>query len=168
MAKKYYYHLVSHNKFKVGDTLEIGTRGNGMWHDIYESNQMKELTDKDRIIEEYDFIVRELAAEEVRKEEFPNLPSRLKCLYICDNIENCKKRVEKFKGLNVDVTQIIKISLSEEPYAVNAKLFPKIRASYNEYKEYARNFFKSMKKGGKSEDEYLFVGTLTVEEVFEI
>lgn len=172
---KYYYHLVSDNTFKVGDKIEIGKSGNGMWKDVYAStiikNNPKNELEKDEILSQYDFILGELAAEELRCEEFPNLPSRLKCLYLCDSKQAVEKRVKKFSkiynAIGREVTQIIKVSVDNEPYACTQDFLLKTKSNFLEYKDLARKFFLGMKKGSKA-NFYMFVGTLTVEKVYKI
>ncbi len=112
--KKYYYHLVSDNIWQVGDKIEIGSKGFGMWNDVYDFVAMNKLdfkTEKDRVIEEYDFIIRELASEEVRQTEFPNLPSRLRCLWLCEDIKDCEKRVQELEDLAEQFRKLLKLNL---------------------------------------------------------
>lgn len=167
---KYYYHLVSGRTFNVGDELVVGEEGYGGWKDVYESAHLKKLidsgADKQLLIEEFDFIIRELAAEEVRQKEFPDFPSRLSCLWLCEDIKDCQKRVEPFKRLGINVTQIIKASLSGKIINVNTNHIKKSGSTYNEYKQKARNFFTDTKKSKDSV--VMFSGKLKVEQVYPI
>lgn len=167
--KKYYYHLVSNNNWQVGDEIEIGAEGYGMWNDVYNFSAMNEINtaaDKDRVIEEYDFIIRELAAEEVRQKEFPNLPSRLRCLWLCEDIADCEKRVSEFRRLGREVNQIVKVELNGTILNVNPENLPKSRKTYNEYKQCARKFFTDNQK--REGSVIMFVGKLKVVESFKV
>lgn len=167
--KKYYYHLVSDNIWQVGDKIEIGAKGFGMWNDVYDFVAMNKLdfkTEKDRVIEEYDFIIWELASEEVRQTEFPNLPSRLRCLWLCEDIKDCEKRVQEFRRLGRTVSQIVKVELDGNILNVNPENLPKSKKSYNQYKECARKFFTDNEK--RENSVIMFTGILTVVEVYNI
>lgn len=167
--KKYYYHLVSNNNWNVGDEIEIGAEGYGMWNDVYNFSCMKEInseTEKDRVIEEYDFIIRELAAEEVRQKEFPDFPSRLRCLWLCEDIKDCQKRVEDFRRLGRSVNQIVKVELNGTILNVNPENLRKSRKSYNEYKQSARKFFTDNEK--RENSVIMFQGKLKVVECYKV
>ena len=167
--KKYYYHLLTNNNWKVGDEIEIGAEGYGMWNDVYNFSLMdkiKENCDKDRLLEEYDFIIRELAAEEVRQKEFSEFPSRLRCLWLCEDIKDCEKRVSEFKRLGRNVTEIVKVELDGKILNVNPENLPKSKKSYNEYKECARKFFTDNQK--RENSVIMFCGKLKVVETFQV
>lgn len=167
---KYYYHLVRGRTFKKGDELFIGEEGYGGWNDVYESAHLKKLiesgADKQLIMEEYDYIIRELAAEEVRQKEFPDFPCRLRCLWLCEDIKDCQKLIEPFRRIGANVTQIIKASLDGKIVHVKPSNYKKSGSTYNEYKEKARKFFTDTKK--TKDSVVMFMGKLKVEEVYPI
>ena len=167
--KKYYYHLVSNNHWNEGDEIEIGAEGYGMWNDVYNFSAMSEINteaEKDRTIEEYDFIIRELAAEEVRQKEFPNFPSRLRCLWLCEDIKDCKKRVATYRRLGKKVDQIVKVELNGKILNVNPENLPKSRKTYNEYMQCARKFFTDNEK--RENSVIMFTGKLKVIKSYKV
>jgi len=48
----------------------------------------KKVNELYKVIDNYDFLVRELAIEDVRKSGFKKYPSRLTSLYVCDTMED--------------------------------------------------------------------------------
>ena len=53
--------------------------------------------------------LRELAMEEVRKNYYPNYPSRLECLYVSDTLEDSKIWFNYFRKLGRVIYQIVKV-----------------------------------------------------------
>ena len=122
-----YYHINTGQKLQIGDILEIGKRFNNFYYEIYNIEHIEDNKDANqylidmkkeknlllnndtlnlvfKTINDSAMITRELVFEEVRKELNPNLPSRLKCLYVCKtkneikdwiNILNRKKKQAK-------------------------------------------------------------------------
>ena len=94
------YQVATDRNYKVGDKFIFGKALNGQGNRVFNSkfyqndkpihqlgfdyvNSKKIFKDKSLIIKvckalaESDFVIRELALEEVRKQKFPNLPSRM-------------------------------------------------------------------------------------------
>src|SRR5574344_1764045 len=115
-----YYHINTGLKLKVGDTLKIGEKFNNFYYDIYNTEHVEKEKDAnqylidmkkeqnlilDNSIANFIFktvnddamITRELMFEEVRNEINFNLPSRLKCLYVCKTKEEIKDWISIFK-----------------------------------------------------------------------
>ena len=101
------YQVATDRNYKVGDILTFNKEiPNGQHNRVFNrdfklnnvrpSDEMYEVAKRKfkkfkskediysiaRILESYDVVVKELALEEVRKELFPNLPSRLHCMYL--------------------------------------------------------------------------------------
>lgn len=64
--------------------------------------------------------LRELAMEEVRKENYSNYPSRLSSLYVSTNLEDSKMWAKSFISKGRDVYQIVKIKTTGNVFTGNA------------------------------------------------
>lgn len=65
-------------------------------------------------------ITRELMFEEVRKGLNANLPSRLKCLYVCKTKKEIKDGINIFSRTNKKDFQIIKLKLTDKIFIGDA------------------------------------------------
>lgn len=109
---KIMYHTSNSTKYKVGDVVTCGKENNGMHFSVFEKEytvdgksiygsdgyieklkerklvKAKRVNDLKFVICDYDFTLREIALEEVRKNEFKKYPSRLKSMFVCDCLED--------------------------------------------------------------------------------
>lgn len=123
-----------------------------------------------RILESYDVAVKELALEDVRKELFPNLPSRLHCMYLSltkdialQNIKSMSESREK----NGKHFQAVAVKLSGKIFKAGKVYMSREAQSYGYYKEKAIEYWKQ--KNLKDEDvkEVLFEGTAEIVEILD-
>lgn len=108
-------------------------------------------------------ITRELMFEEVRKELNPNLPSRLKCLYVCKTKKEIKDWIDIFRRTNKKEFQIVKLKLTGSIFIGDASFILRQNISLNRKKEQAKMYWNGEKKD--KINEYLFVGTAVVEDI---
>lgn len=145
MNEQFFYHVVSGRTWQKGEHIFFDSQ-NGIHDAVYNFGRLKKVSGlfkSDKIIDEYDFIVRELAAEEVRKNEYPDCPSRLKCIYICDKADDADAYARRLKKHKKTPTQLVKLLLRNgKLLCVDPNVIRKARLSYNEYKDKAREFFK--------------------------
>ena len=113
------YQVATDRNYKVGDKYTFGEADNGQAYHIYNTvyqdenhkplhvvglNNLKKsifknkklLIDLSQAISKYDFALRELALEDVRREQFPQLPSRMKCMFLTDDKKECLDNLSKF------------------------------------------------------------------------
>ena len=76
--------------------------------DIYENKEKYQNQDLDHHTK---VALRELALEEIRQKEYPNYPSRLKSLYVSENLEDSYNWADYFIKLNRNVLQIVKLKI---------------------------------------------------------
>lgn len=67
-----------------------------------------------------DVALRELAMEEVRKESYPDYPSRMGCLYVSETLEEAERWAEYFISLGRPTFQIVKIRVEGTFFAGDA------------------------------------------------
>ena len=63
---------------------------------------------------EYPVVValRELALEEVRREKYPDYPSRMECLYVSETLQEATRWAEYFMSLSRPTFQIVKLKIT--------------------------------------------------------
>lgn len=181
-----YYHINTGQNLQVGDILEIGKRFNNFYYEIYNIEHLKNGKDANRYlidmkkgknlvlnndianlifktVNDSAMITRELMFEEVRKELNPNLPSRLKCLYVCKTKKEIKDWINIFRRTNKKDFQIVKLKLTGSIFVGDASFILRQNISLNRKNEQAKMYWNGEKKD--KINEYLFVGTAVVEDI---
>lgn len=181
-----YYHINTCQNLQVGDILEIGKRFNNFYYEIYNIEHLENGKDANRYlidmkkeknlvlnndianlifktVNDSAMITRELMFEEVRKELNPNLPSRLKCLYVCKTKKEIKDWINIFRRTNKKDFQIVKLKLTGSIFVGDASFILRQNISLNRKKEQAKMYWNGEKKD--KINEYLFVGTAVVEDI---
>lgn len=187
--KKIYYHINTGDALEVGDIIEMRDCYNKFHDEIYDSEYLLDGMDANMLLinkrrnKEYDnfdidefrlvfetvnnsaAITRELIFEEVRKEIAKELPSRMKCLYVCENMEDINKWLEIFKKTNKKDKdyQILKLELTGKCVTCDASYVLRQNISLNKKRELAKKYWNGEVKD--NEKEVLFEGTATVKEI---
>lgn len=184
-----YYHINTGQKLQIGDILEIGKRFNNFYYEIYNIEHIEDNKDANqylidmkkeknlllnndtlnlvfKTINDSAMITRELVFEEVRKELNPNLPSRLKCLYVCKTKNEIKDWINIFSRTNKKDFQIVKLKLTGNIFTGDASFILRQNISLNRKKKQAKMYWNGEKKDNINE--YLFIGTAVVEDILKI
>ena len=104
--------------------------------------------------------------KEVRKELNSNLPSRLKCLYVCKTKEEVREWNNIFKRTNKKDFQILKLNLNGKIFIGDASFVLRQNISLNKKKIQAQKYWNGDKKNNINE--YLFVGKAEVKEILNL
>lgn len=185
------YQVSTDRHYKVGDILTFGETYNGQGKRINESkfnngknayynlgynylNNKNIFKNKKIVLEmsnslsESDFVIRELAVEEVRKEFFPEYPSRLKCMFLSDKKEVVLKNLTSMykKGFGTHF-QAIAVKLNGKIFYAKSVGLKRNGLSYGEYKEIAREYWSQDQDCGDEVKEILFEGRAEIIEIFE-
>lgn len=126
MSEQVYYHVVTERPMQLGQVITFDdTHHSGVWQRVMDKlPQVEEIYANpgkwQGVAFEHHLAValRELALEEVRKAEFPQLPSRMGCLFVSETPEEAEQWFEFFKGIR-PTFQIVKLKASGE----NGKVF---------------------------------------------
>ena len=121
-------------------------------------NQLKLLPRLKSCIKEYQLLVRELAYEEIRKQYFPNLPSRNNCIWLCRE-EQLNYWLNNFKKSDVDIYELM---LAHEPFKTRDSLLPMPFESYSEMKCKAKKYWEYNSDELFFDDEYLYEGKFKI------
>jgi hypothetical protein len=180
-----YYHINSYKKYKVGDVIEIGNDYNLMAKNLFATKyfnnknedanmiminmfmnkqlEFANVTDLNivrKTVNHEAFISRELIFEYVRKEKYPYLPSRLKCLYLSKDKYNLEEWESIFQRMDRKPLQLLQLELDGTIFEGNVSYILKQNNSLNDKLEQANKYWSGDKE--KMIPEILFVGKAKV------
>ena len=188
VEKEIYYHANSGDKVSIGDILIFNSNThNKMYDEVfnkeYKLNNMdanellinkKKNNDLNFSIEEFKlllstvnndaFVMRELALEEVRKEKYPNYPSRLNCLYVTKDKQDALEWTNILKRNHKECKQILTLELTGDLYTFDGNLMRRQNVSYEEQLKRAEEYWNST----SDNPEYLFYGEAKVVDIEEL
>ena len=108
--------------------------------------------------------MRELALEEVRKEKYPNYPSRLNCLYVTKDKQDALEWTNILKRNHKECKQILTLELTGDLYTFDGNLMRRQNVSYEEQLKRAEEYWNST----SDNPEYLFYGEAKVVDIEEL
>ena len=189
------YQVATDRNYKVGDVLEFNKDiPNGQFNRVFNTDfrlngirpsdemynvanrKFKKFKSKDdvykiaHILEFYDVSIKEIALEEVRKEKFPNLPSRLHCMYLSISkdiaLQNVKSMANS-REKNGKHFQAVAVKLNGTIFKAGKVYVSREAKSYEYYREKANDYWKQ--KGLKDEEvkEILFEGKAEIIEILD-
>ncbi len=184
------YQVATDRNYKVGDQLHFGDQPNGQmkifdaafnkngtplhWLTLQHAKKRGFWKNKALLFDtydalaNYDLFMREIALEEVRKEKFPFLPSRFRCMYLSDTGDIAKKNMDIMKQRAPQKQyQAISVKLCGEVFYVKDFGIGRSGLSFNEYKELAEKFWSQDQTSKKESKEILFVGDAEVVEILK-
>lgn len=185
------YQISTDRNYKVGDKLTFGKVYNGQGNRILNTkfndgkNAMYKLgfnyadsknifkkkglvIDLCKTMQESDFVLRELAVEEVRKAKYPNLPSRLRCMFLSDTKQVVLDNLKTFhlKGVGKHF-QAVAVKLTGELFYAKSVSLPRNGLSYGEYMEIADKYWSQDQDSSESVKEILFEGKAEIVEIIK-
>lgn len=189
VEKEIYYHANSGNILSIGDILIFNKdTTNKMYEEVYnkefklDNNDANELIcnkkrNKDYLLTDDElnlllntvnndaFIMRELALEEIRKNNYPAYPSRLRCLYVTKDKEEAKEWCTILKRNKKECKQVLTLELTGEIFIGDGNLMKRQNISYQKHLENAKDYWSH-----KTNDspEYLFYGEAKVIDIDNI
>lgn len=189
IKNKIFYQVAVNQNYKVGQLLEFNKEtNNGQYYKTYTANSkfkdgraadclFKLINKKLRflkkddciklahILDDYDVAMRDLAIEQVRKELYPEYPSRLHCMYLSndkqtaiDNLNNFVKRDGK------GCFQIVAVKCIGNIFKVE-KNVERAGCSFEEYLAKAKEFWQQ--KNIKNPNAILFEGVAEIVEIIK-
>lgn len=191
MENNIYYHITSIKKLNVGEIIQFGYEYNNFYNEMFnikhcnsnnkDANEImldlfnnKSLTfnsinDFNTVfstINDNAFVLREIVFEKIRELYYPNLPSRLKCMYVLKTTEEVEIWLNIFKRIKRKPLQIVKLELNGNIFVSNAGLILRKNNSISDKITEAKAYCSSDKTDFIPE--YLFSGIATVIEVKSI
>lgn len=185
------YQVATDRNYKVGDKFVFGEDLNGQGHRVYCSEFLTDgkalhisgfeyaeskkifknknlVVNMSKALAESDFVIRELAVEEVRKQKFSRLPSRLRCMFLTDKKENVLKGVKSFykKGFGTQF-QAVAVKLNGNIFYAKSVFMPRAGKSYGEYLEMAEKYWDQDQNSTEPIKEILFEGEAEIVEILD-
>ena len=179
--KEIFYHANSGKELEVGDTLIFNSSThNKMYEEVYNNEYKLNNMDANELLcnkkkssdlsnEELNlllntinndaFVLRELALEEIRKEKYPDYPSRLNCLYVTKVKEDAVNWSNILKRNNKECKQILTLECTGELFIGDGNLMKRQNISYQEQLNNADKYWSNKTN---EVPEYLFYGEAKV------
>ena len=114
--------------------------------------------------QKYDFVVRELATEKVRKEFYPDYPSRLHCMYLSLSRQTALKNFEKSKEPHL---QAIAVKLNGKIHKCGNVMLDRNGGSFEDYEKTAHEYWKQENVKDEDVKEILFEGKAEIVEIMD-
>ncbi|PGM98060.1 hypothetical protein CN959_23045 [Bacillus cereus] len=157
------YHIRNNNansKLVVGQLLHAGQEYNP-FYGVYEKKEIEKITmDPNCLLgltTYYWHFARESTLEEVRREHFPSLPSRQKCLYVTSP-ENLNYWLETFKHTEC---QVVEVQIIDKLFKCDASLIEGNPKALSRVRNNAMRYWKG-EITNKEKVEYLVEGEVKV------
>ena len=189
VENKIYYHVNSYKELNIGDVLTFDNdTHNQMYETVFNSSYKLNDIDANELLinkkrdndtslsnDEFNlvlntvnndaYVMRELALESIRKEYYPDYPSRLSCLYLTNNIEDAEMWVNILKRNKKTALQILTLKVNGEIFEGDGSLMKRLNLSYNEHLENAKKYWSNETD---NKDEILFLGNAKVIDIKNI
>ncbi len=81
VENKTFFHINKSANYQIGKTYKFGETLNPFFR-FYETWEPNSTTNEKQVLQEFSTYVRERIFEDIRLEKFPDLPSRMKCLWL--------------------------------------------------------------------------------------
>ncbi len=184
------YQVATDRNYKVGDIIHFGDEPNGQefnclnlsfnkegqpLHKIGFDNSKKGIfknknliLDLSKALSNYDFIIREFALEEVRRQQFPHLPSRFRCMFLSEDADTCLHNFQGFinRGAGSNL-QAIKVRVNGEAHFVKDYGVGRLGLSFNEYKNEAIKYWSQDQHSTSATKEILFTGDVEILDILK-
>ena len=112
--------------------------------------------------------MREFALEEVRRQQFPHLPSRFRCMFLSEGADTCLNNLQGFinRGAGSNL-QAIKVRVNGEAHFVKDYGVGRLRLSFNEYKNEAIKYWSQDQHSTSATKEILFTGDVEILDILK-
>ena len=145
-----FYHVVTDRPMQIGQELIFDeNHHSGVYNRVYafkdKVDEIYKNPDAYKNIElehHLKVALRELAMEEVRKEKYPNYPSRLASLYVSNSLEEAEKWYALFIELGRPTYSIVKVEVDGNTYVGDAYNCFDGTIDKNKNLELAENYWK--------------------------
>ena len=139
--EKFFYHVVTEKPMQLNQEIIFDeNHHSGVYERVYNLKNLVEdiynnprKYDNDNLEHHTKVALRELALEEVRKNRYPNYPSRLASLYVSKTYEEAKDWYDYFISIGRPTYQIVKVITNGNSFTGDARncFDGKIEIEYN-------------------------------------
>lgn len=124
----------------------------------------------DKILWNYGFSMRELGLEICRQKYYKDRPSRLTCMFLCDNIEDAKKYLSTAKQKGTETKpKVVGVKLNGNLFKTSNSFNYRGGQSLDDFIEQSKQYWNGVDDDFSDKDsiEYLFEGNTEVVEIIE-
>ena len=174
---KIYYHVVTDKPMEVGQELIFDDHHHsGVYNRVFSfRNKVAAIYNNPEAYRNIELehhlkvALREFAMEEVRKEKYPNYPSRLSSLYVSNTLDEAKKWYNLFIELGRPTYSIVKVEVDGNVYVGDANNCFEGTIDKNKNMELAEDYWKYEKNNMGKEPivEILVNGRIKVIEIIK-
>lgn len=189
------YQIATDRNYKVGDVLTFDKNTpNGQYRRVFNNNfklngerpcdemyqvakgKFKKFKSKDdifsiaHILENYDVLTKEIALEEIRKQYFPEYPSRLHCMYLSISKDISLKNIQTMSSSpekHGKIFQAVAVKLNGEIFKAGKVYMSREAESYSYYLDKAKLYWKQSNLMDEEVKEVLFEGQAEVVEILK-
>lgn len=168
------YHVVTDRPMEKGQVILFDDEHHsGVYRRVMEKKELVDeiLANPERFAGELEHhtsvALRELALEEVRRNEFPRYPSRMACLYVSRTLEEARRWAEFFVSLGRPVYSIVKFRVDGRYFEGDACLCFDGTADQAQNLALARRYWNREATGEPIVTELLVGGRLEVLEIVQ-
>lgn len=185
------YQVSRDRNYKVGDIIEFGIENNGVGNRVFNSKfnicnetyydlgfkyaDSKNFFKKKELIvnickslSESDYVIRELAVEEIRKNFYPDMPSRLKCMFLSESKDLVLRNLHDFHKENKNKQyQAVAVKVTGNIFYAKEIGLPRKGLSYSEYMDVAHQYWCQNQDSTSEVKEILFEGNAEIVEIIE-
>lgn len=146
VSGKKFYHINrvttgnKHDLLTMGQIIDTSLQMHNPFFDVYNTNDItlrKDAAFLERVVTYYWHFARETAIEEVRIKNFPNHPSRTRCVWICREDE-LSYWLTQFRGNGM---QIVELEVDGKIHECDATLIEGTTISLNKVREKALKYW---------------------------
>ena len=177
MKEFYAYHVVTDRPMEVGQKIIFDENNHsGVYKRVMEKLPIVEQIYKNPQnytgeLEHHTMVaLRELALEEVRKQKFPNYPSRMAALYVSEQLEDAKNWCDLFVKLNRPTYSIVKLKINGNKFIGDANNCFKATSNKDDNLKNAQRYWLNLENesGANRINEILVDGEIEVVEIVEV
>jgi len=128
---------------------------------FYSYDPVETLRGASLALKEYLMLIREFVFEEVRREQFPDLPSRQKCIWVMETPES----VVYWAGKMDIPKRLLKVRLAGEGHRASNDCLASDTLSLKEFRTNAVNYWSGEQSSSSPQHETLFEGSVYVARV---
>lgn len=180
------YQIVKSRKYSVGDKIMFNENTiTGQYNKVYKTKYQienlrlanifyyfkhekkhfkKNIKEIASLCDNYDLLVRELAVEKIRKEYYPNLPSRLHCMYLSLLRQTAVNNFEKSKEEHL---QVVAVKLNGKIFKCGNYMLDRNGGSFEDYEIMAHNYWSQTNVADENVKEILFEGEAEIVEIIK-
>ncbi|WP_308536858.1 DUF2441 domain-containing protein [uncultured Megasphaera sp.] len=165
VENKIFCHINKNANFQIGKTYIFGKKINSFFK-FYEEWEPNSTTNEKQLLQEFSTYVRERVFEDVRRENFPKCPSRMKCLWV---LPNSQESINYWKLRIPNYLNLVKFKCSGTIHKGDERYLTPMYFNLSLQRSLAMSYWSGIPiSNDEKYQEILFVGKATVIEIISL